>query len=287
MKIGNIDVSYFKVGATDCSIYLGNTKLYPTGGHDYSLDYFTIVSEANNNTVSIVAENSAPSITVSASTDNGQTWTEYTGGTIATLNTGDKVLLKGVNTTFGSSKGRNRIDGTQNFHAEGNIMSLLYGDNFVGQTSLSGRDYALKGLFVSSSKITSAENLILPATTLSVGCYNDMFCDAVNLTIAPALPATTLTESCYSGMFARINYLTTAPVLPAPTLAQKCYANMFLDDGALNYVKCLATNISASNCTQGWLARVSSTGTFVKAANMSSWPRNGNGIPSGWTVQNA
>lgn len=29
VKIGNIDVSYFKVGGNDCSIYLGDTLLYP------------------------------------------------------------------------------------------------------------------------------------------------------------------------------------------------------------------------------------------------------------------
>ena len=29
VKIGNIDISAFKVGGADCSIYLGDTKLYP------------------------------------------------------------------------------------------------------------------------------------------------------------------------------------------------------------------------------------------------------------------
>lgn len=33
IKIGNIDASYFKVGVSDCSIYLGDTKLYPNGGN--------------------------------------------------------------------------------------------------------------------------------------------------------------------------------------------------------------------------------------------------------------
>lgn len=30
MKIGNLDISSFKVGGADCSIYLGDTKLYPS-----------------------------------------------------------------------------------------------------------------------------------------------------------------------------------------------------------------------------------------------------------------
>lgn len=29
IKIGNIDVSYFKVGGADCSIYIGDVKMYP------------------------------------------------------------------------------------------------------------------------------------------------------------------------------------------------------------------------------------------------------------------
>lgn len=29
IKIGNIDASYYKIGSSDCSIYLGTTKLYP------------------------------------------------------------------------------------------------------------------------------------------------------------------------------------------------------------------------------------------------------------------
>jgi hypothetical protein len=30
IKLGNLDISSFKVGGADCSIYLGDTKLYPT-----------------------------------------------------------------------------------------------------------------------------------------------------------------------------------------------------------------------------------------------------------------
>jgi len=31
IKLGNLDISSFKVGGADCSIYLGDVKLYPTG----------------------------------------------------------------------------------------------------------------------------------------------------------------------------------------------------------------------------------------------------------------
>ena len=76
-------------------------------------------------------------------------------------------------------------------------------------------------------------------------------------------------------------------LLPATTLAEHCYEEMFSGCAKLNYIKCLATDILASYCTQGWLFNVASTGTFVKNASMTSWTTGVNGIPSRWTVQTA
>ncbi len=50
IKIGNLDISAFKVGSGDCTIYLGDTKLYPNEPptpHDYSQDYLTFVALEN------------------------------------------------------------------------------------------------------------------------------------------------------------------------------------------------------------------------------------------------
>jgi hypothetical protein len=49
----------------------------------------------------------------------------------------------------------------------------------------------------------------------------------------------------------------------------------------------LATNISPTNCLYNWVYGVADTGTFVKNPDMNSLPTGSNGIPSGWTVQNA
>jgi hypothetical protein len=43
---------------------------------------------------------------------------------------------------------------------------------------------------------------------------------------------------------------------------------MFEDCFALNYIKCLAIDISASNCITDWLVDVGPTGTFVKDASL-------------------
>ena len=127
----------------------------------------------------------------------------------------------------------------------------------------------------------------LPVTILTGSCYQQMFENCTSLTTAPQLPATTLAQSCYHSMFNGCTSLTTAPVLPATTLAIQCYYYMFKDCSNLNYIKCLATNIPASNCTNNWVSGVASTGTFVKASSMNSWTTGENGIPSGWTVQDA
>lgn len=68
---------------------------------------------------------------------------------------------------------------------------------------------------------------------------------------------------------------------------------MFHGCTSLNSVTCLATDISASNCTKDWLKDVASTGTFTKAAGIGvdtsgGWTSNSaSGIPTGWTVKSS
>lgn len=140
-------------------------------------------------------------------------------------------------------------------------------------------------MFQNCTSLTSTPS-ILPATTLTQNCYDGMFYGCTSLTTAPELPATTLAQYCYANMFENCTSLTSAPVLPAITLVNFCYQGMFAGCTILSYIKCLATDISAPYCTSSWLNNVSSTGTFVKASNVT-WPTGTSGIPSGWTVQNA
>ena len=108
----------------------------------------------------------------------------------------------------------------------GNIMSLIYGNNFLDQTEIPV-DFCFTGLFMNLIEINSAKNLILPATDLSVYCYAYMFQGCTNLTEVPNLPATALAEGCYQNMFKECVNLTIPPNLPATALADRCYQNMF------------------------------------------------------------
>lgn len=281
--LNNIKNAY--VGSTPAqAIYLGSTLIWPTtpSEHDYSKDYFTIVSLEDNNVIYFGVKDKSYAKTISVSTDNGNTWTDYTsseplndsfvfGTSIASLNVGEKILIKGNNTKYGSTfinEQNNYFSSEKRFNVEGNIMSLIYGDNFIGQTILPDESYIFARLFdqvsatnLHKNTIVSAENLILPPT-LRTGCYYKMF------------------YLCTS--------LTTAPVLQATTLVTSCYENMFNGCSSLNYVKCLAseTESGSHDQTNNWLIDVSSSGTFVKDAN-ATWPSGESGIPSGWTIQNA
>lgn len=136
-----------------------------------------------------------------------------------------------------------------------------------------------------TSLITAPE---LPATTLAYASYANMFQGDTSLTTAPStLPATALTESCYQSMFQDATSLTTAPVLPAKTLVTNSYARMFSGATSLNVIKCLATDISATNCTQDWVNNVANSGTFIKKASMEDWTIGNNGIPTNWITEDS
>ena len=174
------------------------------------------------------------------------------------------------------------------------LGQYCYGGMFDGCTSLthapelpatSLTQECYNQMFQGCTSLTTAPEL--PATTLVGLCYSSMFQGCTSLTTAPELPATTLAASCYWQMFYGCTSLTTAPELPASTLAVNCYNAMFYGCTSLNYIKCLATNISSSGCTGNWVSNVSATGTFVKDASMNDWTTGNNGIPSGWTIQNA
>ena len=144
--------------------------------------------------------------------------------------------------------------------------------------------YCYQGIFRDCDGLTSAPEL--PATTLAPYCYNGMFHESDGLTTASELPATVLADYCYNQMFRGCTGLTVAPELPATTLATGCYRHMFWDCKKLDHITMLATDISAPKCLEEWVVGVASTGTFTKAAVMTSLTTGVSGIPEGWTVKN-
>ena len=181
---------------------------------------------------------------ISYSTDNGENWRE---GNEVTVNNGDKVLWKGMMTPL-DLEGVGTFSSTANFDVQGNVMSLLFDDDFKGEVDLTEKDSAFCMLFNENAKIVSAENLSLSATTLAYGCYLSMFYGCTSLSTAPVLPATTLASWCYNSMFSGCTSLTTAPELPATTLASSCYNSMFYDCTSLTAAPVLPATTLANSC---------------------------------------
>lgn len=296
---------------------MGETPPTPVP-HDYSQDYLTFkATTAGSFTLSIPSNVTTSHITsVSYSTNGGSTWiTTSNSSTNVTITTptiavGNTVLWKGIANCYANNGSSNasQFSSTGYFEVQGNIMSLLYGDNFVNNTSLN--NYAFRRLFKSCSKLQQAQNLILPATVATSCCYHEMFQSCTSLVTPPKLPATTLAYQCYCGMFAECSSLTscpelnamamqencyrimfrrctslvTGPVLPALTIKSYCYQSMFEKASKLNYIKAMFTTTPGTSCTAYWLNNVSSSGTFVKNKNAAWNVRGGNGIPYNWTI---
>ena len=227
--------------------------------HDYGQDYLTFEAlQSGTFTLTIPANIDSTKMTsVAYSTDDGANWVtttiDNTAQTITTptINAGDKVLWKGIGKQMSkanTSGNYSSFSSTGNFNASGNIMSLLYGDNFVNQTTFpSGSSFNFAYLFIRGGLI-SAANLILPVTTLASSCYTYMFSGCAALTTAPELPATTLASICYQSMFSGCAALTTAPELPATTLANSCYNRMFANCTSLTTAPELPATTLAGYC---------------------------------------
>ena len=228
-----------------------------------SNDYFWVKFEETYGKVSITDAK------VSYSFD-GNTWTNN----VKSISMGDNtiVYLQGLNNT---TNNKAKIKFTKKAKVGGDLSSLKE----IG-------DSAFKYLFLNNTYLTDASALILPWTTLKNSCYYSMFKGCTSLVAAPTLPATTLANECYYNMFYGCIRLVSAPTLPATTLMDYCYGWMFEGCTNLNYIKMLATDISADSCLASWVDGVASTGTFVKHPD-TNLPTGYDGIPNGWTVETA
>ena len=156
---------------------------------------------------------------------DGINWIEWDYTNIP-VDAGDFVYFKGNNDSICRSlNDYSTFTSTGKISASGNIMSLLYGDDFEGKLDLSDKNCCFYRLFYNCKSLTNAPEL--PATTLSNSCYRQIFDGCTKLTTAPELPATKLAFVCYGSMFQGCTSLTTAPELPATTLSVICYQNMF------------------------------------------------------------
>ena len=209
---------------------------------NFSLNYFRFIALEDNSSVGWTGTY-IPDIQYSK---DGSTWTQFDRNRV-TVNEGESLMFKGDNwrsTGTGGGSIANYFTTTGSFDLSGNIMSLL--DSTLESVTIPIGD-CFFNLFLNCS-IVSAENLILPATTLMYRCYENLFNGCTSLTTAPALPAIVMASECYAGMFGNCTSLTTAPELPATTLAEYCYYYMFYNCTALTTAPELPATTLADTC---------------------------------------
>lgn len=223
------------------------------------------------------------------------------------LNEGQKALFYGYNDTYTKNAGDPGTEGTYiyQYDEDGNITGVSYQGptSSPGSCSIIPTDecylynniMSLTNGFEWKSKENTAEGktlrgnatfagmfkgapvkqhptkpLVLPATNLKMGCYQQMLMNT-NFSEVPAklLPAETLQHFCYSAMFYGTP-LVKSPELPATKLVKGCYNYMFSSCGNLNEITCSATEIETGTddpsgfniCTANWTQGVAKTGTF-------------------------
>ena len=213
------------------SLTLDNMEVHYNPYIDYSKQYLTCVALEDGTISFNIWKNMGTDMitSISYSTDDGNTWTTTNNVNNkeehlqidVNVSEGDKILWKGNAQQLGYydeyyyNYVGSFFSSDCEFNAEGNVMSLLYGDNFIGKTTLE-EDYVFAYLFFDydgeySCSVVNASNLVLPATTLADYCYSNMFNGCTALTTAPQLPATTLADYCYRERFQNCTSLTTAP----------------------------------------------------------------------------
>ena len=220
--------------------------------------------------------------TIEVSTDEGSTWTKYTAkyeyhngqATITpcvfTLDRNQTMMIRGTgdyslccNYFFYLTEYRYSVIATDDngeivfdengkevllsrsgsLDIEGNVMSLVNGDNYLNGT-LKGNDLRA---FFRGLNVVNANNLVLPINVKD-GCFAYMFSECGKITAPPTLPATTLASDCYYKMFAGSS-IVTAPELPATSLARGCYYGMFTGCGNLvNPPSILPATSDAEDC---------------------------------------
>lgn len=191
------------------------------------------------------------------STDNGETWikTNNVGNstitiTTPTITTGNKVLWRGIgqrtanNTQNGTSQ-VSKFSSTGQYDASGNVLSLIYGEDFVGKNSTPTSDTCtFRCLFYQSSKLVHTHELCLPIFWLRNYCYDYMFAGCTSLISTPKLHSPKLAACCYQNMFRDCSSLNNIPYLPATFLNQHCYDQMFRNCTSLTSVGNIIPTIS-------------------------------------------
>lgn len=284
-------------------------------------NYFKITSLAANNTITLRNNRrQASASTFSYSTDNGTTWSTFSLSsgqtqTIATLASGDTLMMYGTNTTLGTAYNYGHFfRATGDYEISGELSSLVNGSDVTDTYIASGtsRTNTFAQLFSGDTHLVSAENLKISSTALPQNCCNGLFRGCTSLVKAPTtLPSTILGSECYSSMFESCTSLAYPPaelyftsvnhnsynrmfcmsrsskITAAMTYTPKMFGNwgsvnpatnnmqMFCGNGSLETIYCYWTN------TSGTFGNIANWVNYTDDTNVTFYKRSTQSFASG------
>lgn len=208
--------------------------------------------------------NDSPSIEIDISR-NARDWetigTTSTNGLYVNILPYSRLYLRAETSSWSSASDNahnNSFSVDKTYSIGGNILSLLYGEEFNGQTEFRNDSAnAFIALFRNETNLVDASSLQLNAEFVPAAAYDTMFAHCENL------------ES--------------APIIKGQTFSNGSCNVLFIDCVKINRIECHATNPASGQFFQ-WVHNVSVNGVFVKKRGVS-WPSGISGIPSGWTVE--
>lgn len=198
------------------------------GGLNFQEIYFTIRALSDVCKITFTKKNQ---FKLEYSTTFGNSWNEYSGQ--ISINKGYTALFKASVGDLENNDGLGRFNVDGNFSVEGNIMSLLYGDAFMNVTDINyegkNHKYAFRELFVDQrNNLIYAKDLVLPATSLSEGCYLGLFRHCNKLIEGPlSLPATDLPKTCYHLMYQETKKMKILPSFNGVNFGEDSCKEMF------------------------------------------------------------
>ena len=237
---------------------------------DYSSQYLTfeVVSSGEPGEFVFLPASSSKNIQFSK---NDGPWIDYSSSTSADRNVvyKDRIRVKGNNSSYTSRSPANyswmKIIGT-NYRMFGNTMSLVWGDDFIGKTTLlNDMDeswdpmgcfsflFRGEGQTPASSTCISIEHVVLPAESVPMNGYYGMFAGMNLIKKAPVIQATTIGTSGCGYMFGLCSSLKTACELPAEDIGAGAYMSMFSTCNALEKAPTILPCIYPLNSAYRWM----------------------------------
>lgn len=246
-------------------------------------NYLCFTANAANSTVrlnQVGTSSLTPDFEISTDKRN---WQTYTLGTTITLsNIGDKLYMRGNNTTLGHD-GNNykNFAMSGNISVSGDLRTLLSKTSPTDITTLPTRCFSL--LFYNCTSLYSAADLKLEATTIGDRSYMNLFLQCSNLVYAPKeIGNATLSEYSCNQMFSNCTSLLESPILKIETIPAYAFRSMFWGCSSLNKVTSYAQNLVSNDSLNFWMYQVPETGDFYNLGG-ATYMRGQHGIPSGWT----